>query len=283
MHQILRSDTLIHSGEILCRIPDETPEIREVGRLLKEGRFQSTGFIIQEDLCEQQRFDIQAAVYDMIHNLRFPLPEVKIHISPRCGQFDVMLCLKNTEKFSISGFPRSILGKGAQTPSKLYLLHSLLFEYELIKRIAHTRENSSSTLGILPRRPWTPPNPARHSSFYPGLEVSDGSRSTPRSTTSPITPVPAASRHSSTRQPQELAADDSRDPREIEQAMKLQLERERIREEEVTPLEQRIRRLETELTSINTRLQSPSSISPPPSDGGGKPDEDSTAEGPQDS
>jgi hypothetical protein len=112
MHQILRSNTLVCSGEILCRIPDETPEIGEVGRLLKEGKFQSTGFIIQEDLCEQQRFDVQATLYDMIH------------ISPRCGQFDVMLCLKNTEKFSISGFPRSIAGKGAQTPSKLYLLCS---------------------------------------------------------------------------------------------------------------------------------------------------------------
>jgi hypothetical protein len=101
--------------------------------------------------------------------------------------------------------------------------------------------------------------------------------------------------------------------------MKFQLERERIREEEVerirkeevAPLEQRISRLET-LMSINTRLQSPTTISPPPSDGGGsgyfddtplisfddslnptrtntvrqenrKPVEDSTAEGPQDS
>jgi hypothetical protein len=101
--------------------------------------------------------------------------------------------------------------------------------------------------------------------------------------------------------------------------MKFQLERERIREEEVerirkeevAPLEQRISRLET-LMSINTRLQSPTTISPPPSDGGGsayfddtplisfddslnptrtstvrqenrKPVEDSAAEGPQDS
>ena len=124
MHHILRSNTSVYSGEILCRIPDETPEIGKVGRLLKEGKFQSTGFIIQEDLCGQQRFDIQAALYDMIHNLRFSMAEVKIQISPRCGKFDVMLCLKNTEKFSISGFPRSVAGKGAQTPSKLCLLRS---------------------------------------------------------------------------------------------------------------------------------------------------------------
>jgi hypothetical protein len=124
MHQILRSNNLVYSGEILCRIPDETSEIGEVGRLLKEGKFQSTGFFIQEDLCGQQRFDIQAALYDMIHNLHFSMAEVKIHISSRCGQFYVMLCLKNTEKSSISGFPRSIAGKGAQTPSKLCLLRS---------------------------------------------------------------------------------------------------------------------------------------------------------------
>jgi hypothetical protein len=51
--------------------------------------------------------------------------------------------------------------------------------------------------------------------------------------------------------------------------MKFQLDqeriRERIREEEVKPLEQRLRVLET---LINTTLQSHSSISPPPSDKG---------------
>jgi hypothetical protein len=101
----------------------------------------------------------------------------------------------------------------------------------------------------------------------------------PRSTTSPITPIPALSRNSSTRQPKELAADDARDPREIERAMRLQLDRERIREvireEEVKPLEQRIMRLET-LMSINTTLQSSSTISPPPSDGGGSASFDDT-------
>ena len=241
------------------------------------------------------------------------MPEVKIRISPRCGQFDVILCLKNTEKYSISGFPRSIVGKGAQTASKFYPLSFL--NNRLINRIEHTRESSSSTTVILPRLQWTPPNSARRSSFYSGLEISDGSRSIPRSTTSttsPITPVPAVSRHGSTRQPQELAADDARDPREIQEAMRLQLERERIRVEEIAPLEQRIKRLEMELTSISTRLQSPSTASPPLSDGSAsgyfddtaligfhdslnptrtstvrqenrKPDEDSTAEGPQDS
>jgi hypothetical protein len=66
-----------------------------------------------------------------------------------------------------------------------------------------------------------------------------------------------------------VGAFDNRDSREIPKTMKLQLERERIRdpEEEVTPLENRIRRLETELTSISNRLQSPSTIRPPPSDG----------------
>jgi hypothetical protein len=54
--------------------------------------------------------------------------------------------------------------------------------------------------------------------------------------------------------------------------MKFQLDqeriRERIREEEVKPLEQRLRVLET-LMSINTTIQSHSSVSPLPSDGGG--------------
>jgi hypothetical protein len=249
----------------------------------------------------------------MIHNLYFLMPEVKIRISLRCGQFEVILCLKNTEKYSISGFPRSIVGKGAQTGSKFYPLSYL--NNRLINGIGHTRESSSSTPVIRPRPQWTPPNSARHSSFYSGLEISNRSRSIPRSTpstTSPITSAPPVSRQNSTRQPQELAVDDPRHPREIQEAMKLQLERERIRKEEVTPLEQRIRKLETELGSITTRLQSPSTISPPPSDGSvsgyfndtplisfdeslnptrtstvrqenRKPDEDSTADGPQNS
>ena len=51
--------------------------------------------------------------------------------------------------------------------------------------------------------------------------------------------------------------------------------RERIREEEVKPLEQRLRVLET-LMSITTTHQSHSSISPPPSDGGGSASFDDT-------
>lgn len=144
------------------------------------------------------------------------------------------------------------------------------FGYELTNRIEHTRASSRSRTGILPRRPWTPPNPALHSYFNDGLEVSDRSHSIPRATTSPITPVPDVSRHISTEPPQELDAADARGRREIEQAMKFELDqeriRERIREEEVKPLEQRLRVLET-LMSINTTLQSHSSISPPPSDG----------------
>jgi hypothetical protein len=144
------------------------------------------------------------------------------------------------------------------------------FGYELTNRIEQTRASSSSTTGILPRRPWTPPNPAIHSYFYDGLEVSDRSHSIPRATASPITPVPDVSRHISAKPPQELVAADARGPREIEQAMKFQLDqeriRERIREEEVKPLEQRLRVLET---LINTTLHGHSNISPPPSDGGG--------------
>ena len=122
------SDTFDHTGEILCRIPDGTPEICEVGKLLREGKFQSSEFIIQEHLCERQCFCIPPRVVnDMIHDLHFRMPEVKIHVSQRCAQFNAMLHLDNKEEYSISGFPRSIVGKGAQTRSKLYLFRALLF------------------------------------------------------------------------------------------------------------------------------------------------------------
>lgn len=198
-------NSLFMRGEILCRIPDGTPEICEVGKLLREGKFRSSEFIIQEHLCERQHFGIPPRVVgDMIRNLHFRMPEVKIRISQRCAQFDVMLHLDNEEEYSISGFPRSIVGKGAQIGK-------------------HTRGSSSDTVGIRRRPQWTPPDSARYSSFDSAIQLRDGSHSTHLPSSASITSVTTdtpASRLSSARPPQELDAHDARDPRAIQEAMR---------------------------------------------------------------
>jgi hypothetical protein len=117
-------DTLNHIGEILCRIPDGTPEISEIGKLLMSGSFQSSELIVQEHLCKQQYLSIPLKVIeDMIHHLRFHMPEVIINVSERYAEFNITLRLKNKEEYSISGFPRFLVGKEVQTRSKLSLLY----------------------------------------------------------------------------------------------------------------------------------------------------------------
>jgi hypothetical protein len=140
-------------------------------------------------------------------------------------------------------------------------------------QIEHTRGSSSNTVDIRRRPQWTPPDSARYSSFDSAIQLRDGSHSTHLPSSASITSVTTdtpASRLSSARPPQELDAHDARDPRAIQEAMRLQHERDRIRMEEVAPLEERLRKLETsqlELTSILAGLQNPSSGRSPQLDG----------------
>jgi hypothetical protein len=140
--------------------------------------------------------------------------------------------------------------------------------------IEHTRDSSSSGISISRRPQWTPPSSARYSSFFDsGLQLSDGSGSMPlrsSSTTNSATSDSPAPRRGSARLPQELYAHDDRDLQAIQEAMKLQTERDRVRKEEVEPLEKRVRKLEEsqlELTALLAGLRSTSSDLPPQSAG----------------
>jgi hypothetical protein len=177
-----------------------------------------------------------------------------------------MLCFTWTIRRSIQSadFRDQSWEKGLkQGVSSIYSVLSYI-DHVLTNQIEHTRGSSSNTIGIRRRSPWTLPS-ARYSSFVSAIQFSDGSNSihlpSSSSITSVTTDVPA-SRHSSAQPPQELDAHDTRDPRAIQEAMRLQHERDRIRMEEVAPLEERLRKLEAsqlELTSILAGLQSPSS------------------------
>lgn len=221
-------------------------------------------------MCERQCIDIPLSVIEgMIHHDRFDMPEVSVRVSERCGEFNVVLRLENAEEYSISGFPRVIAGKGVQTGSKFNLFCFIYVGHLLTYHAGHTRDNDSSAASIRRRSLWTPPTSARYSPFYDsGLELSDGSRSVPiasSSTTNSATSDTPLSRRRSRRPPYELDAVDNREPHTIREVMRIQQERDRVRKEEVAPLEERLRKLEAaqlELTALLTGLRSPSSEAP---------------------
>ncbi|CZR51334.1 uncharacterized protein PAC_01209 [Phialocephala subalpina] len=248
------SNELFLRGDIFCRIPDGTPALAEVGNLFLNGRFHLSKLIVQEASGSPQPFDVsQQVIEDMIHDLQFRMPELKIRLSQQAAEVDITLLFANRKEYSISGFPRTLAGKGAQTRS-------------------NARNSVGSATGIRRRPQWSPPSPtsARNSSFDSGIQLS--SRPASLSST-PIAPPPRSPRRLVQQPPQELPgsspltlqelpANDTRDPRSIAKAMKLELERYKIRKEKVAPLEERLRRLEANqdvLTSLLEGLQSPSS------------------------
>lgn len=195
-----------------------------------------------------------------------------------------MLCFTWTIRRSVQSadFRDQSWEKGLkQRVSSIYSVLSYL-DHVLTNQIEHTRSSSSNTIGIRRRPQWILPDSTRYSSFDSAILLSDGSNSVHLPSSSSITSVTTdvpASRHSPARPPQELDAHDTRDSRAIQEAMRLQHERDRIRMEEVAPLEERLRKLEAnqlELTSILAGLQSPSSGRSPQLDGRASPYLDDT-------
>jgi hypothetical protein len=108
----------VHPGRILCRLPNETPEICEIGKLLRDGDAGDTQFIIQEDGGNPQYFPITAEmIQKMITNLHFRMARVKVQVLKNLP-FQAVLRLKE-EEFSISGFPRTLLRDHSQNMSKI--------------------------------------------------------------------------------------------------------------------------------------------------------------------
>jgi hypothetical protein len=105
-------------GHIFCRVPNETPEICEIGKLLREDNFQNPRFTIQEDGCNLQNFEITTQVVeDMISKLQFRMAKVQIRLVKNVA-VKAVLCLKGQE-YSISGFPRVLLRDNSEAMSKM--------------------------------------------------------------------------------------------------------------------------------------------------------------------
>jgi hypothetical protein len=102
----------------LCRLPNETPEICEIGRLLRDGNARDAQFIFQEDGYDPQQFEITNELLDnMISNLHFSMAKIEIRILQNHA-FKAFLRLNGTEN-SISGFPRTLVRDQSETMSKI--------------------------------------------------------------------------------------------------------------------------------------------------------------------
>jgi hypothetical protein len=109
----------LNLGHILCHLPEETPEICEIGKLLRDGNVRNAHFTFQEHGCNPQHFEITAGVVeDMISSLHFRMAKIQIRLSKKLAVVKAVLCLKG-EECSISGFPRSLVHDNSQTRSKM--------------------------------------------------------------------------------------------------------------------------------------------------------------------
>lgn len=99
----------------MCHLPNGTPEIGEIGKLLWD---RSAHFIIQEHGCDVQNFEITTGVArDMIINSQFRMPQIEIRLFKNLD-VKAVLCLEGNE-YSISGFPRSLAQDNIQNTSKV--------------------------------------------------------------------------------------------------------------------------------------------------------------------
>ncbi|KIW04786.1 uncharacterized protein PV09_03974 [Verruconis gallopava] len=104
--------TWMSTGMIRCRIPNDTVEMSSLGKLLRKKTGTSfPRFVIRDDEGTTQIFSMTAdTTADMVLNSKFSMPPIEIDIPQRSTIVDIMLFFENTDRNSISGFPRT-LGK----------------------------------------------------------------------------------------------------------------------------------------------------------------------------
>jgi len=108
---------LMVSGQVLCRLPNETAEVCEIGKLLRESS-EYCQLVFQEEDGVAQRFQITTeAVQRMIGNLHFRMDGIQLRVVKNLP-FRAVLRWRGEES-SISGFPRILLRDPSQTMSKI--------------------------------------------------------------------------------------------------------------------------------------------------------------------
>jgi hypothetical protein len=118
--------TWVSTGMIRCRIPNDTTEMCALGKLMrKKSGSTFPRFVIRTDDGTTLIFSVTADVTtEMVLNSKFAMPPIEIDLPQRSTIVDVMLFFEDTDRNSISGFPRSL----ARTQSKAnrrYISHCL--------------------------------------------------------------------------------------------------------------------------------------------------------------
>jgi hypothetical protein len=107
-------------GYLLCRLPNGTPEVRGLGKLMQGKMLENKPrLVVREGDQKTQTFEIPKAVIDnMILNYTFAMPSVHVVISHKLAVVDAILRLDSDAGHSISGFPRSLVKQETRAMSK---------------------------------------------------------------------------------------------------------------------------------------------------------------------
>ncbi|KAF4637022.1 hypothetical protein G7Y89_g1060 [Cudoniella acicularis] len=243
------SKELFLRGEILCRISDLTPPLREIGILLQSGsKFSSTGFTVQlhsQPLSSRFIELTSSTIDDMIFNLHFQMPPVRFRVFSKTPEINIEIRFENSTDYSISGFPRTFnleeqsrasakksrSGSGEDNPTVITRRQQWI-PPDRNQRLSLSSHSSASTS----IRSFGANNPSEHS-------LSHSSATSPRELESPRSLHYELSSPVERRPPQRLSANSNSSAQEAGRIERQQEEeRDRIRgiNEELSPLEERL-------------------------------------------
>lgn len=102
-------------GHVCCRLPQGTREIGELGKIIRSctqnGR--DPYFLVQEEYSAaktaQQIGLSEEVVQRMIKDFQFRMGRIELRLSSQLTRTEMFLCLNESDWFSISGFPRSLV------------------------------------------------------------------------------------------------------------------------------------------------------------------------------
>jgi hypothetical protein len=110
IHYEIRTDQLL-VGYIFCRIPSDTREISELGKLIRDRG--SPFFLIQEEGSTPgtlQQIELTPDIISaMIQEQKFHMRKINVRLHNKLAATEIFLYLNEGESYPISGFPRSLL------------------------------------------------------------------------------------------------------------------------------------------------------------------------------
>ena len=146
--------TWMSTGMIRCRIPNDTRELSSLGKLMR--RRKAARFVIRDENGKAQVLKIEDdVVTDMITLSRFSIPPIEIDVPQRSTVVDMMLVFENTDRNSISGFPRALSRTQTKVSRHRIALSSQRSEQASTRSSLRSRSTGQS---------WKPPTSVRKAS-----------------------------------------------------------------------------------------------------------------------